>query len=51
MQLDKTLIFYVQYINDGDLKQDILISTNLATTGQDIFFACGLLLLIPQSAL
>lgn len=47
IQLDETtvsdesmLIVYVQYIDGDDLKQDILMSTNLAktTTGQDIFF-------------
>lgn len=49
IQLDETttvsdesvLIIYVQYIEVEDLKQDILMSTNLATTttGQDIFMA------------
>lgn len=49
IQLDETttvsdesvLIVYVQYIDGDDLKQDILMSTNLATTttGQDIFIA------------
>lgn len=48
-QMDKTttvsdesvLIVYVQYINGDDLKKDILVSTNLATTsmGNDIFTA------------
>lgn len=47
IQLDETtvsdecmLIVYVQYIDGDDLKQDILMSTNLAktTTGQDFFF-------------
>lgn len=49
IQLDETtpvsdesmLIVYVQYIDGDDLKQDILMSTNLATTttGQGIFMA------------
>ncbi len=49
IQLDETttlaeesvLILHVQYIEGGDLKQDILMSTNLTTTttGQDIFLA------------
>lgn len=49
IQLDKTstvadeavLIAYVQYIEDAEIKQDILLSTNLSTTtrGEDIFHA------------
>uniref|UniRef100_A0A671W871 DUF4371 domain-containing protein n=1 Tax=Sparus aurata TaxID=8175 RepID=A0A671W871_SPAAU len=48
IQLDETtkvsdesvLIVYVQFIDGEDLKQDILMSTNLlTTTGQDIFVA------------
>lgn len=49
IQLDETttvsdesvLIAYFQYIDGDDLKQDILMSTSLATTttGQDIFAA------------
>lgn len=30
---ESVLIVYIQYIDGDDLKQDILISTNLATTG------------------
>lgn len=36
---ESVLIVYVQYIHGDDFKQDILISINLATTGQDIFMA------------
>uniref|UniRef100_A0A8C1S6R6 DUF4371 domain-containing protein n=1 Tax=Cyprinus carpio TaxID=7962 RepID=A0A8C1S6R6_CYPCA len=49
IQLDETstvadeavLIAYVQYVDDSELKQDILLSTNLSTTtrGEDIFHA------------
>ena len=38
---ESVLIAYVQYIEAEDLKQDILVSTNLVTTttGQDIVIA------------
>ncbi len=38
---ESVLIVYVQYIDSDDLRQDILMSTNPATTaaGQDIFMA------------
>ena len=61
IQLDETttvsdkavLIVYVQYIDGEDLKQDILMSTNLINNNNrpGYISGCGLISLIQQSAL
>lgn len=36
---ESVIVVYVQYIHGDGLKQDILMSTNLATTTMEIFMA------------